>query len=125
MPKPFTTEEIRQKIYEKSEDTLVEGYVYRNQKTILDIVCHYCGDIYHVSWNSFDSQDVRCHCRKAIKIRENQSIKFPEFLKELNKYGYTTEYNGENYTGSKMKILTKCPDGHDYSTSYGNFVYNG
>lgn len=120
MPKKLTQEFIEEKIV-KAGDKLDSGYIYKNVKNKLNIICGKCGNKYEILWHNFNSRGSNCTCKSLDKLRINM-IPFSKFKKILNDENYTTEYDGSNYTGTSHKILTKCPNDHDYETCYSNFV---
>src|SRR6185437_3312567 len=126
MPKGHEHEYIAQKIFEMSEDRLEENYQYKNSKTHLNIICHHCNQIYHVSWNNFSAHGSRCLCQTIFKKRAVITFKlFSDFLEVLQREDYTTDYDGKDYSGYKTKIKVKCPDGFEFETSYDNFANRG
>ena len=62
------------------------------------------------------------------KVNRSKKIvheSFYNFLKLLNREKYTTDYDGEHYTGNNMRIVIYCRFGHSLYSSYNRFVCCG
>lgn len=70
------------------------------------------GHQYEVNWNKFSSGRRCPHCQNKIKISKDEANKV------FMKYGY--EIVGD-YIDTVTPVLIKCPKGHEYKVTLGNF----
>lgn len=121
MPKKLTDKFVREFI-NSTGDKLLEECEYINNETKMDIICQHCNIIYKTNWHSFNNHNIRCSCQINIKKRMKTVIPFYKIIEMLKEEGYTTEYDGKDYSGSKHRFKVKCKLGHSFNTSRDEFI---
>lgn len=95
------------------------GYIlkstdYKNNSQKLEFICPK-GHTTFISWGNFNKgrRCSECYCCKKLTDKEVSEY--------LNKFGYKLNSKYEN-ANTKINII--CPEGHEYTATYGHF-YNG
>lgn len=124
MPAKDTLESIRKRIADTGDKLSDEFTKYNNGDEKIPILCQHCNKIYrNVSWNNWKFRGTRCSCQTLKKKREKRVMPYAKFLKALTDEGYTTNYDGKDYSGYRHVIWVQCPDKHyEFETYYDNFV---
>ncbi|MFW6029541.1 MAG: hypothetical protein ACOCRO_04735 [Halanaerobiales bacterium] len=85
---------------------------YKNNKTKLDIMCP-AGHVHSMILNSFKSGQRCPYCSGNVKYTYKQVKNYIEYF----------EYSllSKDYKNKDVKLKVKCPYGHEYRVTFGNF----
>lgn len=107
--------EIVQSVLAEYGWKLLSNYTDRNSK--LDLVCdngHYVSR----NWLSLVSSKFKCkECARSAQVLDSDLV-----TNEIELRGYKLM---EPYERSDQKLWLRCPEGHNYYTTWDNFIYNG
>ena len=116
MPNKLTTEEVKGRIKDLTgNDYLLLGDYVNNSTKIL-VKHNLCGNIYEVTWNSFQSGS---RCPKCFGLEKLNNEEIDKRMFELTKNEYVRI---GNYLNSYTKMLIKHSTcGNEYEVSWSNF----
>jgi hypothetical protein len=117
MSKKLTLDYIKKNFGEKGYTVLSDKYI--NSSSPIRYRCPN-GHVYQVSWNKW-SAGRRCpYCNPKGRVRK---VDLEVIRKEMKKEGYTLL--SSEYMKSSDKLKYKCPNGHEYSTSWDAWKSKG
>ena len=108
--------------------TLVSTYI--NNQCIIELQCNECETVYYKRANNFlrvGGKDNGCSVcfekvsAKKKKYEENALIGYKQFKKYAEEEGYELLSEQSEYKKKRSRCLIKCPNGHEYRTTFENF----
>ena len=106
------------KSYIESFNYKLLSNIYENAFTEMEMECDK-GHVYKINFGSFKNGKRRCPICKPEKISEKLRHSYDYIKDYINSTGYTLL--SDNYRNNKVKLLVKCPEGHEYSVKFGHF----